>query len=87
LLRLGYFLKEKGDTEAGTITAGSLKVLDTLLGEPYLSTGEIIRAFFFIVYHRPNGWDYIPEGSKIPNGESSSGDYHIREACLYLREL
>ena len=31
------------------------------------------------VYHRPNGWDYIPPGRKVPCGESSMwGDYHLR---------
>jgi hypothetical protein len=40
------------------------------------------------VYHRPNGWDYIPEGSIIPNSESSMwGDYHIREAALYVQRI
>jgi hypothetical protein len=40
------------------------------------------------VYHRPNGWDYIAPGQKVPNGESSMwGDYHARElALLLLRE-
>ena len=29
------------------------------------------------IYHRPNGWDHVPAGSKIPRGESSQwGDYH-----------
>jgi unsaturated chondroitin disaccharide hydrolase len=37
------------------------------------------------VYHRPNGWDYIPPGRKIPCGESSMwGDYHARELALML---
>jgi hypothetical protein len=40
------------------------------------------------VYHRPNGWDYVPPGSRIPRGESSQwGDYHLREAALYVRRL
>ncbi|MHB1179148.1 MAG: hypothetical protein ACYCZO_12550 [Daejeonella sp.] len=40
------------------------------------------------IYHQPNGWDYIPEGSKIANGESSMwGDYHAREAALYLQRI
>jgi unsaturated chondroitin disaccharide hydrolase len=40
------------------------------------------------IYHRPNGWDNLPEGSKIPFGESSMwGDYHIREVCLYLDRI
>ena len=40
------------------------------------------------VYHRPNGWDHVPDGSKIPRGESSQwGDYHLREAALYVKRL
>jgi hypothetical protein len=40
------------------------------------------------IYHHPNGWDYIPDGSNIPNGESSMwGDYHIRELMLYLQRI
>ena len=62
---------------------------DTVLGEPYLSTdpnhqGLILHS----IYHRPNGWDYIPSGSKIPRGESSMwGDYHARELALYLQRI
>jgi len=30
----------------------------------------------------------VPEGSKIPNGESSMwGDYHARELALYISKL
>ncbi len=90
LLRLGHFLKEKGDTEAGNrYWQAGLKILDTLLAEPYLSTCEEHQGLLLhSVYHRPNGWDHIPEGSKIPNGESCMwGDYHIREACLYLQRI
>ena len=40
------------------------------------------------VYHRPNGWDYIPPGRKVPCGESSMwGDYHAREVALYVERL
>jgi hypothetical protein len=90
LLRLGNFLKGNGDTEAGKIYwQAGLKVLDTLLGEPYLSLDETHQGLLLhSVYHRPNGWDFIPAGSKIPNGESSMwGDYHIREVCLYLQRI
>lgn len=90
LLRLGKYLTEKGEIEAGTkyFQAG-LTVLNTLLDEPYLSTGENHQGLLLhSIYHRPNGWDFIPKGSKIPNGESSMwGDYHIREACLYLQRI
>jgi hypothetical protein len=38
------------------------------------------------VYHRPNGWDHIAEGRRIPSGESSMwGDYHLRELALFLQ--
>jgi unsaturated chondroitin disaccharide hydrolase len=41
------------------------------------------------VYHRPRGWDYLPEEQKIPSGESSMwGEYHAPElALLLLREI
>jgi hypothetical protein len=90
LLRLGYNLRKNGDRYPGNIYwKAGLKVLDTLLGEPYLSTGSNHQGLLLhSVYHRPNGWDYKPEGSKIPSGESSMwGDYHIREACLYLQRI
>ncbi len=67
----------------------ALTILATLLNEPYLSTGSEHQGLLLhSVYHRPNGWDYIAPGQKIPNGESSMwGDYHLRElALLILRE-
>lgn len=40
------------------------------------------------VYHRPNGWDHVPEDSSIPRGESCLwGDYHLREAAVYAGRL
>ena len=40
------------------------------------------------VYHRPNAWDHVPAGSKIPRGESSMwGDYHAMELAVYLQHL
>jgi unsaturated chondroitin disaccharide hydrolase len=63
--------------------------LHTLFDEPYLSTdpkhqGLILHS----VYHRPNGWDYVPRGQKVPCGESSMwGDYHAREAALYVQRI
>jgi hypothetical protein len=40
------------------------------------------------IYHQPNGWDYVPKGSKIANGEASMwGDYHAREVALYLQRI
>ena len=38
------------------------------------------------VYHRPNGWDHVPPGRKIPCGESAMwGDYHARELALLIQ--
>ena len=68
-----------------------MRVLRTLLdpAEPYLSQASDHQGLILhSVYHRPNGWDYVPEGSRIPRGESSQwGDYHAREAALYVKRL
>lgn len=88
LLRLGHYLSEKGHDGSRYWQAG-LTILNTLLDEPYLSSdlnheGLILHS----VYHRPRGWDYIPPGRKIPCGESSMwGDYHVREAVLYINRV
>jgi len=81
LLRLGRHLKDQRYWQAG------LTVLDTLFDEPYLSTSPKHQGLILhSVYHRPNGWDYIPPGQKVPCGESSIwGDYHAREAALYAQ--
>ena len=89
LLRLGRYLQQKGDARGDRYWQAGLTVADTVLAEPYLSTdanhqGLILHS----IYHRPNGWDYIPEGSKIPLGESSMwGDYHARELAIYLQRI
>ena len=90
LLRLGKYFNSKGETEAGDrYRHAGLTVLNTILDEPYLSTDPNHQGLLLhSIYHRPNGWDHIPEGSKIPYGESSMwGDYHIREAALYLHRV
>lgn len=89
LIRLGQYLKRYGDPDASRYTQAGLTVLKTLFDEPYLSTdtnhqGLILHS----VYHRPNGWDHIPRGRKVPCGESSMwGDYHAREVALYVQRL
>lgn len=90
LLRLGNYLQHKGDPETGDrYWQAGLSVMNTLLDEPYLSTHDDHQGLILhSIYHRPNGWDHIPDGSKIPNGESGMwGDYHIREASLYLQRI
>ena len=89
LLRLGRYLQARGVARGDNYWQVGLTVSKTVLSEPYLSTdpnnqGRILHS----IYHRPNGWDYIPEGSKIPRGESSMwGDYHARELAIYIQRL
>ena len=61
----------------------------TLLDEPYLSNNARHHGLLLhSVYHRPNGWDHVPPGQKVPNGESSMwGDYHMRELALLVYRL
>ncbi len=89
LLRLGKYLLDKKDSSGQGFFQAGLTVLNTLLDEPYLSTKSDHQGLLLhSIYHRPNGWDYTPPGSKIPNGESSMwGDYHAREACLYVQRM
>ena len=90
LLRLGQYLKNKGKDEAGNkYYQAGLTVLDYLFDEPYLSGDENHQGLLLhSIYHEPNGWDYVPEGSKIANGESCMwGDYHLREVALYVQRL
>ena len=69
--------------------SAGLSVAKTLFSEPYLSQDSTHQGLILhSIYHRPNGWDYVPEGSKIPNGESSMwGDYHARELAIYISKL
>jgi len=90
LLRLAKYFQQKGETESGNrYWQAGLTVANTIFDEPYLSINSKHEGLLLhSVYHRPNGWDHIPEGSKIPNGESSMwGDYHAREVALYLQRI
>lgn len=90
LIRLGRHLARHGSAaEGGRFLRAGLMTLSTLLDEPYLSTdprheGLLLHA----VYHRPNGWDHIPPGRRIPCDEACMwGDYHLREAMLLAQRL
>jgi hypothetical protein len=88
LLRLGACLAKRGQSaEATKYTQAGLTVARTLFAEPYLSVDPSHQGLILhSVYHRPNGWDYIPDGRKVPCGESSMwGDYHAMELALYLK--
>jgi hypothetical protein len=85
LLRLGHVLGTRG--KGKKYYQAGLTIGRTLFAPPYLSEdpnrqGLILHS----VYHRPNGWDYVPKGKKVPQGESSMwGDYHAVELSVYLQ--
>jgi unsaturated chondroitin disaccharide hydrolase len=90
LLRLGRYLASSGRPEEGRrYWQAGLTVCDTIFDEPYLSTdGRHQGLILHSVYHRPNGWDHVPAGRRVPSGESSMwGDYHARELALYVQRL
>jgi unsaturated chondroitin disaccharide hydrolase len=90
LLRLGRVLAARGEDGSRYEQAG-LAVLETLFDDagPYLSTNANHQGLLLnSVYHWPNGWDHVPAGARTPRGESSQwGDYHAREAALYVKRL
>ena len=90
LLRLGRLLTRRRENGERYTQAG-LRVLATLFDPsgPYLSQSDDHQGLILhAIYHRPNGWDHVPPGSRIPRGESCQwGDYHAREAALYVKRL
>jgi hypothetical protein len=87
LLRLGgYLAAERDKKAASTYRQAGLTVASTLFDAPYLSLDVRHQGLLLhSVYHRPNGWDYVARGQKVPNGESSMwGDYHARELALQI---
>jgi len=90
LLRLGHYLKAKGrEADGAKYWQAGLTVLNTLFDEPYLDRTSTHQGLILhSVYHRPNGWDTIPEGQTVPCGESGMwGDYHAREVALYVQRI
>lgn len=87
LIRFGNYLRLTGRKQKGDryFQAG-LTIAKHLFAEPYLSTSPKHQGLILhSIYHRPNGWDYVSPGSKIPRGESSMwGDYHARELALMI---
>jgi unsaturated chondroitin disaccharide hydrolase len=85
LIRLGNHLGRGG---AKYLQAG-LTVAQTVLSAPYLSMKSAHEGLLLhSVYHRPNNWDAIPRGRKIPCDESSMwGDYHLLELGVLLQRM
>ena len=86
LLRLGRYLETRDPEAAKKYWQAGLTVMDTLLDEPYLSMKENHQGILLhSVYHQPNAWDHRPDPELVAHGESGMwGDYHMREAALYL---
>lgn len=85
MLRLGKALGIK--SEGKRYWTAGLTIAQTLFAPPYLSENPRHQGLLLhSVYHRPNNWDYIPKGKKVPQGESSMwGDYHALELGVYLQ--
>jgi hypothetical protein len=87
LLRIGNWLQYKDKEKSEKYLRSGYQIAKGLFQEPYLSLdpkhqGLILHS----IYHRPNGWDYVPEKGKVPFGESSMwGDYHARELALFIQ--
>ncbi len=90
LLRFGRIKTDDGDQTAGRrYQQAGLTILKTLLNAPYISSSPDHQGLLLhSIYHRPNGWDHVPSGSKIPYGEASMwGDYHLLEAALLVQRM
>lgn len=90
LLRLGNYLSMHGGTEQEEkYRQAGITVAHHVFSDPYLSTNPQHQGLILhSLYHRPNGWDYVPEGRKVPCGESTMwGDYHARELALLIQRL
>jgi hypothetical protein len=92
LLRLARCIRHRGeDADADRYEQAGLHVLRVLFdgAGPYLATDARHQGLLLhSVYHWPNRWDYVPPGAAVPRGESSQwGDYHAREAALYVLRL
>ncbi len=87
LLRLGHLLGP--EAEGNRYWQAGLTTLKHLLDDPYLSNDATHQGLILhSIYHQPNGWDHVAEGQHVANGESSMwGDYHAREAALYIQRV
>jgi hypothetical protein len=89
-VRIGRYITSKGNKKLGQrYLAAGLTIARTLVGEPYLSVNPKHQGLILhSIYHRPNGWDFVPPKSRIPRGESSMwGDYHARELGVMLLRM
>ena len=85
LIRLGRYLGPKGKNY---LQAG-YTVAKTLLNDPYIANDKKHQGILLHqVYHRPNGWDNVPAGQKVPCNESAMwGDYHLLELANLIKRI
>jgi len=83
---LGNYL---GGSKGKRYLQAGLTVAKSIFEEPYLSTNNNHQGLLLhSVYHWPNGWDYVPAGSKVPHSESSMwGDYHLLELAALISRM
>ena len=88
LLRLGRYMNDHGQDGSRYLQAG-LTAARSLLADPYLSRAPHHQGVLLhSVYHRPNGWDHMPDGDGVPRGEACMwGDYHLLELAVYLKRM
>lgn len=88
-VRIGNWLKKSDPIRANKYIQIGGQIALNLFKPPYLSTDSSHQGLILhSIYHQPNGWDYAPNLSQAPNGESSMwGDYHARELALLLQRM
>ena len=89
LLRLGKYLEKRDAARSKKYWQAGLTVMHALLDEPYLSADPQHHGILLhTIYHEPNAWDNKPDKNLVAHSESSMwGDYHMREAALYLSRI
>ncbi len=89
LLRFASYLADKGRARADDYLAAGLTIAETLLHDPYVATPRHHQGILLhSVYHRPNNWDNIPRGRKVPCDESCMwGDYHLLELAHLIHRM
>jgi hypothetical protein len=86
-IRLGSYLqKHHNPVQGARYLHTGLTIAKSAFSEPYLSTNpEHEGLILHSVYHRPNGWDHVPDDKKVPSGEATMwGDYHARELAVQI---
>jgi len=94
LFRLARYLRAHPGSASSTAEAerfekSALVTARSLFSDTYASGDPDHHGLLLhSIYHHPNGWDFRPDPTKAPYGESSMwGDYHAMELAVYLQRL